>query len=204
METAIVLEKGITVSGKPLKDHLEAIGHKEAIDYIRLLAGKQEPIREGDIRSIHKLVLGRTSSDDAGAYSSHQRAIAGSLVRFPSPAEIGPMMRDFAGWLGKTASGYKQAFEAHYRLVSIHPFSDGNGRTARLLMNLMLMRGGYSPVVIGPEDRLAYLSALETKQLGLDAAPYQQFMENRLLVSLTSYVEQIRRGEPENSPKPGR
>ena len=77
-ETAIVLEKGITVSGKPLKDYLEAVGHKDALDYARVLAGRKEALREGDVREIHRLVTGRADPAESGRYGDHQRQILGS------------------------------------------------------------------------------------------------------------------------------
>ena len=82
------------------------------------------------------------------------------------------------------AAGPDTAFTAHARIVAIHPFSDGNGRTARLLMNLLLIRAGYPPIVIGPEHRVAYIDALEALQLGGDARPYDEFMATRLEASL--------------------
>lgn len=199
VETAVLLEKGITVSGKPLKDHLEAVGHKEALDFIRLLSQKDEPIRESDVRVIHKLVLGQSTPTEAGSYSTHQRMIAGSLVRFPSPAEIPALMGDFTSWLRTAETNPGTAFEAHYRLVTIHPFSDGNGRTARLLMNLLLIRGGYPPVVIAPEERVAYLTSLESRQLGQGDRAYHDFMASRLVASLRLYVGHLGRAHPERS-----
>lgn len=193
-ETAIVLEKGLTVAGKPLKDHLEAIDHKEALDYVRALAVAGEPLREGDVREVHQLVLRRSNPADAGVYSRHQRAVAGSKVAFPSPAEIGPLMGDLGRWLASTEASPDKAFEAHLRLASIHPFSDGNGRTARLLMNLVLLRGGYPPVVIGPEQRPEYVDALERRQLTGDEAPYRQLMASRLLASLDDYLGHVEKG----------
>lgn len=104
-ETAIVFEKGLTIGGKPLKDHLEAIDHKEALDYVRQLAGRDEPIREVDIRQIHRLVLARSQPEEAGRYAQHQRMIAGSPLDLPSPAEIPARMGDFARWLGAAGAG---------------------------------------------------------------------------------------------------
>ena len=190
-ETAIILEKGFTVRGKPLKDHMEAIDHKGALDYVRALARRDEVLREGDVREIHKLVLLRSDPVEAGLYSRHPRAVTGSTVRFPSPAELGPLMGDFGQWLGAQPATPRTAFEAHYRLVSIHPFSDGNGRTARLLMNLLLLRGGYPPVVIGPEQRPDYIDGLESAQLGGSKEPYERFMAERLEASLTDYLDRL-------------
>lgn len=192
-ETAIILEKGITIGGKPLKDHLEAIGHRDALHFVRTLAAGGERVREIDIREIHRLILGRIEPEEAGRYSRHQRTIAGSPLVLPSPAEIDPLMDDFAAWLGAATAGAQTAFAAHARLVAIHPFSDGNGRTARLLMNLMLMQAGYPPIVIGPEHRAAYIDALQALQLENDPRPYERFMTERLEASLDHHLAMVTR-----------
>jgi Fic family protein len=188
-ETAIVLGKGLTVRGKPLRDHLEAIDHRDALDYVRRLARRDEPIREVDVRQIHRLVLARSQPEEAGRYARHQRQIAGSTARLPSPAEIPPLMGDFGRWLARADPTPESAFEAHWRPVAIHPFADGNGRTARLLMNLILLRAGYPPVVIGPEQRPDYIDALETRRAAGDAEPYRRFMAARLGASLDHHLE---------------
>ena len=193
-ETAIVLEKGITIGGKPLKDHLEAVGHQEALDYVRALAARNEPIREGNVREIHRLVIRRVDAGDAGRYSDHQRQIAGSPLVLPSPAEVRPLMGDLGQWLSKAQPVPETAFEAYERLVTIHPFSDGNGRTARLLMNLVLLKGGYPPVVIGPEHRLAYVEGLQAHQIDRDPAPNRAFMAGRLEASLDHHLATLKRG----------
>lgn len=100
-------------------------------------------------------------------------------------------MAGFASWLQAAPQTYGTGFEAHYRLVTIHPFSGGNGRTARQLMNLLLMKSGYPPVVTGPKDRVRYLNALETRQMTDDAGPYQAFMKERLRDTLARYVAHI-------------
>ncbi len=199
-ETAILLEKGITVGGKTLKDHLEAVGHFEALAYVRNLAGQERPILENDVRQIHALVLGRTEPDEAGRYSGHQRHISGSTLILPSPAEILPLMGDFGRWLAAEIPSAETAFTAHERLVTIHPFSDGNGRTARLLMNLVLLRADYPPVVIEPEQRGTYLYALQTLQVQADPAPYRDFMLERLDVSLSHHIDTLRRGLDRSAP----
>lgn len=192
-ETAIVLEKGITIGGKPLRDHLEALGHRDALGFVRTLAQAGEKVREIDIREIHRLIVARLDPDEAGQYSTHQRAIAGSVLLLPSPAEIPPLMGDFAAWLATAEAGPETAFEAHLRLVTIHPFSDGNGRAARLLMNLVLMQAGFPPVVIGPEHRAAYIDALQAMQLRNDPEPYRRFMAERLEASLDHHIELLER-----------
>ena len=192
IETAIVLEKGITIAGKPLRDHMEAIGHKEALDFIRALAERDEKIREMDIRQIQSLVVSHSDRADAGRYSPHQRAISGSSLVLPGPAEIGPLMSDFGAWLAKAPSNAETAFSAHERLVTIHPFTDGNGRTARLLMNLVLFKAGYPPVVIGPEQREEYINGLEL--FPKDPEPYRNLMTARLDASLDHHLEFLRKG----------
>jgi Fic family protein len=196
-ETAIVLEKGLTIGGKPLKDHLEAIGHKDALDYVRALAADTRPIRETDIREIHRFVLQRVAPEDAGRYSAHQRAIAGSPFVVPSPAEIPALMGDFAHWLATAPAGADTAFAAHERLVTIHPFSDGNGRAARLLMNLLLLRAGFPPLVIAPEHRARYIDALQAMQLHGDPAPYEALMAERLEASLDHHIDLLSRAGTE-------
>jgi Fic family protein len=195
-ETAIVLEKGITIGGKPLKDHLEAIGHRDALHFVRALAAAGESVREIDIREIHRLILARIDPEESGRYSRQQRFIAGSPLALPSPAEIPALMGDFAAWLATAPAGPDTAFAVHGRLVAIHPFSDGNGRTARLLMNLMLLQAGYPPIVIGPEHRLAYIEALQALQLENNPQPYQRFMAERLEASLDHHLAMLERVTP--------
>ncbi len=191
-ETAIVLEKGLTVRGKPLKDHEEAVDHFEALQFVRGLVGDPRPIAENDVRDIHRLVVARTQNGEAGHYSKFPRRISGSSVVLPSPEKIPPLMTDFGEWLAQAEPTPENAIKAHIDLVSIHPFSDGNGRTSRLLMNLMLMRGGYPPTVIHPEGRPDYIDSLEKAQLTDDQSDYQAFMLDRLGASLDQYLNFLR------------
>lgn len=166
VETTMVIEQGITVAGKPLKDHLEAIDHYEAIGFVRSLARAGGPVSEADVRSLHRLVMLRSSPAIAGSYADQGRFVLTDTGRqaFPSPAEVPALMQDFAGWLRLAPPGPQTAFAAHRRLVTIHPFNDGNGRTARLLMNLILLRAGYPPVAVRPVDRPATIASLQTGQ----------------------------------------
>ncbi len=193
-ETAIVLEKGVTIGGKPLKDHMEAIGHRDALDYVRRIAATAEPIRENDVRQIHQLVMGRVDPDAAGRYASHQRLISGTVYVPPSPAEIGPLMGDFGRWLANAPATAETAIAAHERVAVIHPFGDGNGRTARLLMNLVLLRGSYPPSVIGPEHRPAYLDGLDALTVAGDPLGYRSLMTVRLEASLDHHLDILQRG----------
>lgn len=197
-ETALVLEKGLTVRGKPLKDHQEAVDHLEALRLVRELVERNRPIAEADVCDIHRLVTSGTLKTEAGLYSQHRRRIAGSMVVFPNPAKIPALMKEFGEWLSPAQPSPETAVEAHLRLVSIHPFSDGNGRTARLLLNLILMKAGYPPLVIRPEDRADYLDGIEIRQLRQERSDYETFMYERLSASLDDYLRFL---TPEDDPE---
>jgi Fic family protein len=118
-------------------------------------------------------------------------------VIFPNPLKIPQLMEEFGAWLSSASSTPEGAFEAHFRLTAIHPFSDGNGRTARLLMNLMLIRGGYPPVAVRPEDRKTYLDALERGSLTDDLRPFRSFMHERLDATLAEYLNALQEALPQ-------
>lgn len=153
IETNLVIEQGVTVGGKSLKDHLEAIDHYEAIGYVRSLARRNERLTEFDVRCLHALVTKRSDPDIAGRHATAGRFVNTDAGRhaFPAPAEVPAPMSDFGAWLRSAPATAETAFEAHRRLVDIHPFNDGNGRTARLLMNLILLRGGFPPIAVRPK-----------------------------------------------------
>ncbi|HEY3909941.1 MAG TPA: Fic family protein [Stellaceae bacterium] len=197
-ETRMVVEDGITIGGKPLKDHLEAVGHFEALHYVRDLARQTEPLREADIRSLHRLVMQRADPDVAGRYADQGRYVETDTGRhhFPSPAEVPALMGDFAQWLGAAPAAPDTAFTAHRRLVDIHPFNDGNGRTARLVMNLVLLRGCYPPVAVRPQDRPAYISALQEAQAGRNSASFDRLLYERLDATLGEHLGALRQALP--------
>jgi Fic family protein len=190
VETTLVIEQGITVSGKPLRDHLEALDHFDAIRYVRELAREKAPLTESDVRNLHRLIVRRSQPDIAGQYASLARYVRTETGQhmFPSPAEIPALMGDFAGWLGAAPNTPETAFTAHTRLVAIHPFNDGNGRAARLLMNLILIRGGYPPVAVRPEDRLTYVRALQLAQAGHGNESFDNLLFERLDATLAEYL----------------
>jgi Fic family protein len=189
-ETTLVVEQGIAIGGKPLKDHLEALDHFDALHYMRGLARDLVPLTEADIRNLHRLVTQRSYPEIAGRYADQGRFVVTDEGRhaFPSPAEVPALMGDFAHWLAAAHDTPETAFAAHRRLVAIHPFNDGNGRTARLLMNLVLIRGGYPPVAVRPQDRPAYLSALQAAQAGRGTAPFERLLYERLDATLEEYL----------------
>ena len=132
-ETTLVIEQGITIGGKPLRDHLEAIDHYDAIRYVRALAHQKTALTEADLRQLHHLVVRRSQPEIAGSYADQGRYVLTDSGRhsFPSPAEVPALMGDFARWLAAAPDTPETAFTAHRRLVEIHPFNDGNGRAAR-------------------------------------------------------------------------
>ncbi len=165
-ETQIVIEKGITIGGKPLRDHLEAINHAEAIAFIRDLATTITPITPWEIRQTHSLIC--KSDRQAGAYRTVNVMAAGTNYRYPDAVKIPDLMAEFGDWLAQPSPSHpvEIATEIHARLVTIHPFTDGNGRTARLLMNLHLLRMGYSIAIIPAVDRATYIKAVVAWQTG--------------------------------------
>ena len=195
-ETAEVIEHGITVGGKSLRDHLEAVDHYQALLWMRRTAATTTPLGEDVVIELHRRIVARSQSEIAGQYSELPRRIAGSPVIFPNPAKIPQLMQEFGGWLTTAPLDPETAFAAHFRLTAIHPFGDGNGRTARLLMNLLLIRGGYPPIAVRPEDRKAYLNALERGSLAEDLAPFQLLMHERLEATLVDYLSAVREALP--------
>ncbi len=165
-ETQIVIEKGITIGGKPLRDHLEAINHAEAIAFIRDLATTITPITPWEIRQTHSLIC--KGDRQAGAYRTVNVMAAGTNYRYPDAVKIPDLMAEFGDWLAQPSPSHpvEIATEIHARLVTIHPFTDGNGRTARLLMNLHLLRMGYSIAIIPAVDRATYIEAVVAWQTG--------------------------------------
>jgi len=200
-ETAELIEHGITVGGKPLRDHLEAVDHYNAVLWMRELATKTTSIDENTVRELHRRIVFRSLPEIGGIYSTLPRRIAGSPVVFPNAVKIPGLMKEYGEWLSTAAPEPATSFDAHFKLVAIHPFTDGNGRTARLLMNLLLLRGGYPPVAVRPEDRKTYLDALEHASMREDLKPFQTFMHQRLDATLGEYLGAL---EEAQRPETGR
>lgn len=162
-ETKVVIEDGLTIGGKPLRDHLEAQGHAEAFEYMLGLADKKE-INEEDILMLHRLFYRKIDDSSAGVYRKSQVFISGSKYPLPGPDKVPPMMKDFV----KKIAGIREkehpvaaAAKAHLEFVFVHPFVDGNGRVARLIMNLVLIQAGYNIALISPAVRPEYISSIE-------------------------------------------
>ena len=163
-ETKVVLE-GITIGGKSVKEHLEAINHKEAILYLEDLVSTKTQLTEQDIKNIHQLVLREIDNDNAGRYRTENVIIAGAAHIPPNHLIARDQMEQLVPRLNSWTKKYHPLVVAallHGEFVKIHPFADGNGRTSRLLMNFVTMRNGYPPLVITKEQRFEYYDALDT------------------------------------------
>lgn len=191
-ETALVIEKGITVKGKSLDEHLEAVNHAEALDYVTELATKatRSEITKHDILSIHQLILSKVNDENAGRFRRIDVSIAGSDVVLPSHVVVPELVEKFMNWLtGENhISAVTIAAEAHLRLVTIHPFADGNGRTARLLMNLLLLQAGYPIAVIGNDIRQEYITSIERAQKTGASESYLRLVYEAVNASLDIYL----------------
>ena len=194
VETALVVEKGLTVGGKSLKEHFEANNHAHALEWIKTLVSKPiASIDENVILQIHKYILEAIDDSNAGCYRNIPVRISGSPVILPNPKKVPELMSDFIQWLhSSNQNPIELAALAHYKLVTIHPFVDGNGRTARLLMNLILMIYGYPPAIIRPEDRLVYIKSLEMAQLGGSLDKYMALIAQAIERSLDIYLKAVK------------
>lgn len=160
-ETKVVLE-GITIGGKAMREHFEVINHKEAIDYVEAVVAGDEVFSERFIKAIHQLVLKNIDSPNAGVYRRENVLIAGAEHRPPDFLHVPEQMSELVqAYHAFTGHPIERAARLHVDFVKIHPFVDGNGRTARLLMNFDLMKAGFLPVIFQAADRLAYYEALD-------------------------------------------
>lgn len=187
-ETKVVIEEGITVAGKPLKDHLEALGHSQAYDFI-FQCMHQHTFSEDDIKRLHHLFYRKMSEKDAGVYRTKQVFISGSQYPVPNPEMIVQRMSDFIAQQSELKHKYhpvEYAALVHKDFVFIHPFIDGNGRVARLLMNLVLLQAGYTIAIIPPVVRAQYIQALEKAHT--DDRPFIEFIAQRVYETQKDYL----------------
>lgn len=193
-ETALIIEKGLTIGGKSLNEHLEATNHYFAIDFIKEIAKDREPITERNVLSIHKLILQSIDNKNAGAYRSVQVLISGAKHVPPQPYLIQKEMENLFIWYSENKEvlhPVELAALMHEKLVTIHPFIDGNGRTARLLMNLILLQHGYPIAILkgDAESRLQYYHTLETAQMEHNNAPFITLIAENLLNTMKRIIE---------------
>lgn len=163
-ETKVVLEDGLTVSGKSLREHMEAVDHAEAFDMVYRMANGNEPFDEYSIKALHSAVMRRSDPAHAGKYRRENVVITGAGFTPPDSREIPFEMVTLFEWYYGEAAGLhpvERAAQLHARFVGIHPFNDGNGRTARLLLNLELLRDQYPLAILRNKRRLEYIQALD-------------------------------------------
>lgn len=192
-ETFWVIQQGITVKGKPLKDHLEAQNHKEALDYLYELIDneKQNTISEQLIKNLHSLVIQNIDKNIAGKYRDVDVFITGTDHKPPSALEVANQMSDLIEWARKNYQKMNVVdFAAifHHKFVHIHPFQDGNGRTGRILMNIFLMKYGFPLTIILKNDRKKYYRVLAEADFG-NYKPLVKFIAQAVLRSLNIYLD---------------
>lgn len=190
-ETAFVIEEGITVEGKTLREHLEATNHAKAIDYIRSLIGHgHQYITENDIKEIHRIILAGIDDRWAGIYRQTQVFIRGAPIEPPSANEVPYRMKKLVEWLQSQqgVNAVKIAADFHYRFVVIHPFIDGNGRCARLLMNLVLMQNGFPIAIIKTQERQEYIDAIKKGTVTNDLVDFYTIIVRAVDRSLEAYL----------------
>lgn len=189
-ETQVVLE-GITVGGKSIREHLEAINHEKAILYLNDLVKENNPITERNIKSIHQLVLKDIDNENAGRYRRENVTIKGAIHINPDYLKVPELMEklvlNYENW--NDFHPIIHAALLHGELVKIHPFIDGNGRPSRLIMNLDLMNHGYNPVIIKKEDRLEYYEALDKAHTTGDYTDFVKLITKLEIVMLRKYLE---------------
>lgn len=219
-ETRALLLHGVTAHGKPLKDHLDIRRHREVIDFLEGFVRTDDPLTLAVIRELHKLLMGETyeveaetpdgkrfKRDERGGefktHPNHVRTATGEMHYYATPEEtparMGDLMDAYEGWREQVARGEMHPLVAaaslHHGFVEIHPFPDGNGRLARVLMNLLLMRAGFPPAVIRQEHRPAYYGALAEADAG-HLTPFVAFVADELTVTMELYLRALR-NEPD-------
>ncbi|WP_025664796.1 Fic family protein [Aquimarina megaterium] len=209
-ETKALILFGITAQGKPLKDHFEISGHDEAVKWILDIIKQDRPLTENFIRELHKVILKEPYEVDAitpdgsptkrrikiGQYKSspnHVKTKTGEIFRFATPEETPALMRDLIDWYRNETnkSNFNPilvASEFHYKFIRIHPFDDGNGRTARILMNFILLQYGFPPVIIKTDDKLSYFSVLRQADTGV-LEPFIDYIGKNLIHSLEIMIK---------------
>lgn len=192
-ETKMVIEEGVTVSGQPLRYYLEARNHAEALDQVRALAERNTPITAATVLELHRLMMDNVLPD-AGLWRTGQVHIRGSTYTPPHPREVPQLVADWVAWLDGDGQVYPpvlRAALAHVVFEAIHPFSDGNGRVGRLLLNLMLMREGYPPALLPQEWRTGYLHGLHLAQTTGNHMPISNLIGRAVEQALDRYLESI-------------
>ena len=195
-ETDLVIREGLTIGGKPLKDHLEAINHKDALEFVRELAQGQQEITESILLDIHGMILRGIDRTNAGRYRIDRVRISGSQYICPNPLKVPDLMRGYFQQYQIEKNKIHPvvvAAEMHRKLVVIHPFIDGNGRTARLIMNLILLQNGYPIANISGDknNRREYYNSLEKSHVENDNTDFIKFILKTEKKSLLKYLDMM-------------
>lgn len=193
-ETKVVIEDGLTINGKPMKDHLETIGHSCAFDKLLELA-KSDFITEENIKCLHRLFYNKIDSDNAGIYRKKAVIVTGADIDFPLPLELDDKMKNFVSSLSQMRQelhAVEFAAMVHALFVNIHPFIDGNGRVARLLMNLVLLQSKYNITIIPPVVRADYIRALQASNHN-NFEPFINFISEMVYEAQKDYLRIIER-----------
>jgi len=193
-ETKVVIEDGLTINGKPMKDHLETLGHASAFNELLELA-KSNTITEENIKNLHKIFYAKIDSDNAGNYRQKPVIVTGADVNFPLPKELNDKMQEFISKLPQLKQdlhAVEYAAMVHALFVNIHPFINGNGRVARLIMNLVLLQGGYNITIIPPVVRADYIRALQDSNHN-NYKPFINFVSEMVLEAQKEYLRIIER-----------
>jgi Fic family protein len=202
-ETFWVIQEGLTIKEKPLKDHLEAKNHKEALDFLYDLIDSKDKhiISERLIKELHQLVVRDSQRDIAGKYRDGDVIISGSDHKPPSYFELKERMDELMKWMQKhykTMHRIEFAALLHHQLAHIHPFWDGNGRTSRLMMNVFIMQAGYPIAIILKNDRKRYYRVLSLADEG-NYKPLCEFIAQAVLRSLHIYIKRLQPPKDKNA-----
>jgi len=168
-ETKMIIEEGFTIKGKSLREHFEAVNHQEAIEYVQQLANEKYQLSSKDILEVHSLVLNKIEKDFAGRFRTSGVRISGANFVPPNALKVSALIDELIEWANKESKKLHPIIRStifHHRFVHIHPFFDGNGRSARLMFNLLLMKEGYPPAIILKNDRKKYYDALNKANTG--------------------------------------
>jgi Fic family protein len=195
-ETHLVIAKDMTIKGKKLDEHLEARNHQQAIHYIRELAEKDTALSEYLLNAIHNIVLGGIRPREAGVYRQQDVTITGTRHIPPQTYMVKKLMEDIFLWYGEHKNRLHPvllAADMHEKIVGVHPWIDGNGRTCRLVMNLILMQHGFPIARITGDDetRLAYYNALEAAQIENNPAPFRLLVAAYVRRSLFEFLSMV-------------
>lgn len=193
-ETKVILEDGLTIGGHPIREIQETIGHSKAYDLLYDLI-KSEDITEDNILTLHKLFYEQISPENAGRYRNKKVIITGTTYEPPAPDKIQGLMKDFLALIPQKARDLhpvELAAWVHLNFVNIHPFIDGNGRTARLLTNLILFKFGYSVIIIPPILRSDYIESIKMAQINNNQQVFTNFISEMVLESMKDYLRIVK------------